>query len=71
MNSNDLQRKDQKLKKDTAKLTAGLSRGTELPEADLVPKDSVEIHAHEASKESIESIEACHGNSFLKRSFSK
>ncbi|KAI8564470.1 hypothetical protein RHMOL_Rhmol03G0183900 [Rhododendron molle] len=67
VNSNDLQRKDQKLKKDTAKLTAGLSRGTELPEADLVPKDSVEIHAHEDSKESIESIEACHGNSFLKR----
>ncbi|XP_058207484.1 ATP-dependent DNA helicase SRS2-like protein At4g25120 isoform X2 [Rhododendron vialii] len=67
VNSNDLQRKDQKLKKDTAKLTAGLSRGTELPEADLVPKDSVEIHAHETSKESIESIEACHGNSFLKR----
>ncbi|KAG5558243.1 hypothetical protein RHGRI_008244 [Rhododendron griersonianum] len=67
VNSNDLQRKDQKLKKDTAKLTAGLSRGAELPEADLVPKDSVEIHAHEASKESIESIEACHGNSFLKR----
>lgn len=71
MNSNDLQRNDIKLTKDTAKLTAGFSRGKELSEADLVPNDSVEIHDHEALKESIESIEASNGNSFLKRSFSK
>lgn len=69
VNSNDVQRKDQNLKKGT--VNAGLSRGIELAKADLLPNDSVEIHDHEASKESIVSMEACNGNSFLKRSFSK
>ncbi|KAH7853721.1 hypothetical protein Vadar_005915 [Vaccinium darrowii] len=65
VNSNDVQRKDQNLKKGTA--NGGLSGGIELAKADLLPNDSVEIHDHEASKESIVSMEACNGNSFLKR----
>lgn len=65
-NSKDLQ-KDQQIQTGTAEIPAGLSRETESSEVDIVLKDTVKIPVHEGSKESMESMEACYGNSFLKR----
>lgn len=67
LNSKDLQKKDQQIQTGTAEIPAGLSRETESSEADIVLKDTVKIPVHEGSKESMESMEACYGNSFLKR----
>ncbi|CAL5366728.1 unnamed protein product [Camellia sinensis] len=67
LNSKDLQKKDQQIQTGTAEIPAGLSRETESSDVDIVLKDTVKIPVHEGSKESMESMEACYGNSFLKR----
>ncbi|PSS33225.1 ATP-dependent DNA helicase SRS2-like protein [Actinidia chinensis var. chinensis] len=66
-NSKYLQRKDQQIQNGTAEVTVGLDRGTESSEADMVPNDSVKVPVHDPSTESMESMEACNGNGFLKR----
>ncbi|THF96990.1 hypothetical protein TEA_019936 [Camellia sinensis var. sinensis] len=68
LNSKDLQEKDQQIQTGThCSIWAGLSRETESSDVDIVLKDTVKIPVHEGSKESMESMEACYGNSFLKR----
>ncbi|XP_059666899.1 ATP-dependent DNA helicase SRS2-like protein At4g25120 [Cornus florida] len=63
----DLQTKHQQIPNGTAKSTGCLSREMESSKADSVPYESVKNQYDEASKETMESMESCNGNNFLRR----
>ncbi|KAL5795453.1 hypothetical protein ACOSQ2_000273 [Xanthoceras sorbifolium] len=63
----DQQTNGQGIEKETSCFTIDLPRGDQPSETDLLENDFLKVQNNEATKDSMETVEACDGNSFLRR----
>ncbi|KAL5858965.1 hypothetical protein ACOSQ4_000261 [Xanthoceras sorbifolium] len=63
----DQQTNGQGIEKETSRFTIDLPRGDQPSETDLLENDFLKVQYNEATKDSMETVEACDGNSFLRR----
>ncbi|KAK2662040.1 hypothetical protein Ddye_000614 [Dipteronia dyeriana] len=63
----DQQTNHQNIQKETAQFTINLSREDQPSETDVVENDFLKVQFTEATKDSMQTVEACDGNSFLRR----